>query len=245
MTPATKAVLCACALGLMASSPASAQGPLYRGFLNVNFGVQATSRSHDESGTFELYGETGTVEGTREVGAGPLFDVSGGFIVWKNILVGVGYSRFSDQGDVALDARVPDPLHYDRPRSATLTLEDAAHTEQAFHVQVLYALALTEKLDVMIGGGPSFYSLSQDMLDEVIATEGSTLTVTGTSTSASESAVGYNVGADLTYLFTDRLGAGVFARYSEASVNMPAGEGATRDVKVGGFQLGGGLRFRF
>jgi opacity protein-like surface antigen len=245
MTAVTKAVLCACALGLVAASPAAAQGPLYRGFLSVNFGVQATSRSHDESGTFELYGETGTVEGTREVGAGPLFDVSGGFIVWKNILVGVGYSRFSDQGDVALEARVPDPLHFDRPRSAAITLADAAHTEHAFHVQALYALQLTEKLDVMLGGGPSFFSLTQDVLDEIVATEGSTLTVTGTTASVSESAVGFNVGADLTYLFTDRLGAGFFARYSEASVNMPAGEGATRDVKVGGFQLGAGLRFRF
>jgi len=245
MTSATKAVLYACALGLLAASPASAQGPLYRGFLNVSFGAQATSRTHDESGTFELYEETGTVEGTREVGAGPLFDVSAGFIVWKNILVGAGYSRFSDKDDVALDARVPDPLHFDRPRSAAITLADAAHNEHAFHVQALYALALTEKLDVMIGGGPSFFSLTQDMLDEIVATEGSTLTVTGTTASVSEGAVGYNVGADLTYLFTDRLGAGFFARYSEATVDMPAGEGATRGVKVGGFQLGGGLRFRF
>jgi len=230
---------------LIAASPAAAQGPLYGGFLNVNFGVQATSRTLDEGSTFVLYEETGTVEGTREVGAGPLFDLSGAFRVWNNVLVGVAYSRFSDKGDLVLDARVPDPLHFDRPRAATLTLADAAHTEHAFHVQVLYALPLTEKLDLTFGGGPSFFALSQDVLDELTATEGSTLTVTGTPASVSESAVGYNLGADLAYLFTDRVGAGVFARYSEATVDMSAGEGVTRDVKVGGFQLGGGLRFRF
>lgn len=245
MTPVTKAVLCASALALMAASPASAQGPLYRGFFNVNFGAQVTSRTIDESSTFTLYEEQGTVEGSREVGAGPLFDLSGGFRVWNSVFVGAGYSRFSDKADLVLEARVPDPLHYDRPRAATLTLADAEHTEHVFHMQVLYSLPLTEKLEVMVGGGPSYFTLTQDVLDEVSAVEGSTLTVTGTSASVSEGGWGYNVGADLSYLFTDRLGAGFFARYSEASISMPAGEGNSRDVKVGGFQVGGGLRVRF
>jgi len=230
---------------LTAASPASAQGPLIRGFLNVNFGAQATSRTLDESGSFVLYGEAGTVEGSREVGPGPLFDVSAAVKVWNNVLVGGGYSVFWDKGDLALDARVPDPFFVNRPRAATLTLADAAHTEQAFHLQALLYFVLTEKIDVTLGGGPSFYSLSQDVLNEVTATEGSTLTVTGTSASVSESAVGYNVQGDVSYLFTDRVGVGFFARYSAATVDMPAAEGVTREVKVGGLQLGGGLRFRF
>jgi opacity protein-like surface antigen len=226
-------------------SAASAQEPLHRAFLNANFGVQASSRDLDENATFELYGETGTVEGTRQVGAGPLFDVSAGFKVWNNVFVGAGYSRFSDKGDVVLTARVPDPLHFDRPRAAELTIADAAHTEQAFHTQVLVSFALGEKLDVMVGGGPSFYSLKQDVLDELVATEGSTLTVTGVTASLSESAVGFNLTAALSYMVTERIGAGVLARFSGAKIEMPAGEGVTRDVNVGGFQIGAGLRFRF
>jgi opacity protein-like surface antigen len=245
MNQVTKAVLSACVLALTTSPAAFAQGPLYRGLLSVNFGMQATSRTLNESGTFALYEETGTVEGSREVGSGPLFDASGAFKVWNNVMVGVGYSWFSAKGDVPLDVRVPDPLHFDRPRAATLTLADAAQTEQAVHLQVLFDVPLTEKIALTFGGGPSFYSVEQDVLDEVVAMEGDTLTVTGTTASVSDSAVGYNAGADLSYMFMERVGAGLVVRYSGATVKLPDGEGVTRDVKVGGFQVGGGLRFRF
>ena len=224
---------------------AFAQDPLNRGFFNLNFGYQATSRELDENGTFSLYDETGTVEGTRKVDPGPVADVAAGFRVWRNVLVGAGYSWFSDKGDVELDARVPDPLHYDRPRAATLTLTGAEHTEQAVHTQVLLYFPFGEKLDVTVGGGPSFFFLKQDVLDQVNALEGSTLTVTGTTKSVSKSGVGYNVGADVNYMFTGMLGAGAFVRYSGASIDMPAGENETKGVTVGGLQVGGGLRVRF
>ena len=51
-------------------------------------------------------------------------------------------------------------------------------------------------------------------------------------------AKGVNVGADVTYLFTKTLGAGVFARYNGGSVSLDS----VSDVKAGGFQLGIGAR---
>jgi hypothetical protein len=48
-------------------------------------------------------------------------------------------------------------------------------------------------------------------------------------------------GLDVNYLFTPRLGTGVFVRYLGAQVDLPAAS----DLKVGGFQGGVGLRVRF
>ena len=55
------------------------------------------------------------------------------------------------------------------------------------------------------------------------------------------SGVGAHGGLDVNYLFSPRLGAGVFVRYLRAQVDLPAASG----VKVGGFQGGLGLRLRF
>jgi len=54
-------------------------------------------------------------------------------------------------------------------------------------------------------------------------------------------AKGVNVGVDGTYLFTPRVGAGIFLRYAGGSVDLPSAPG----LKVGGFQAGIGARIRF
>jgi len=245
MIQKTKVVLWACALGLVAAPDALAQDVLPQGFLTVNLGGQLTTRANTETFTFELYDEPGTAQGTREVGAGLLFDVGAGYQIWDNVYVGAGYSRFSHKGNLEMTALVPDPLLVERPRVVPFTLNGAAHTEQAFHVQLLFLVPFTDKLDVTVGGGPSFYSLEEDVLDAVTVVEGANPTLTGTTKSESEGAVGYNVSADVNYVLTERIGAGVLLRYTGATVDMPAGTDQTRSVKVGGFQVGGGLRFRF
>ena len=59
--------------------------------------------------------------------------------------------------------------------------------------------------------------------------------------SQSGTAFGVNVGGDVNYMFSDRVGAGLFVRYVGGSVDLAAVPGMT----VGGFQAGLGLRFRF
>jgi hypothetical protein len=69
--------------------------------------------------------------------------------------------------------------------------------------------------------------------------------MTVSQSSVTDSAFGYNVGADLTYRFANNFGVGAMVRYASATVSVtPEGSDAS-DVKVGGFQFGGGLRIRF
>jgi hypothetical protein len=65
-------------------------------------------------------------------------------------------------------------------------------------------------------------------------------------TTADESKVGFNVGADVGYFFTRQVGVGGTVQWAGTTIEMPGSGGTgTFDVKAGGFQAGGGVRFRF
>jgi hypothetical protein len=70
------------------------------------------------------------------------------------------------------------------------------------------------------------------------------MTVSQSTLTASK--MGFNVGADLTFRFANNFGVGGMMRYSSATVTLQSdGSDATSDVKVGGFQVGAGIRIRF
>jgi hypothetical protein len=48
-------------------------------------------------------------------------------------------------------------------------------------------------------------------------------------------------GGDVTYLLRPKTGIGFTARYTAAKVDLAS----VPDVRIGGFQIGGGLRLRF
>jgi len=61
---------------------------------------------------------------------------------------------------------------------------------------------------------------------------------------ASDSQVGYNVGAEATYRFTPMVGVALLLRFTRASPEFDFG-GEPTTVNVGDVQFGGGLRLRF
>jgi hypothetical protein len=69
------------------------------------------------------------------------------------------------------------------------------------------------------------------------------MTVSQATTTGSQ--IGFNIGADMTYRFANNFGIGAIVRYAAATVSLEPEGGDTADVKVGGFQFGGGLRIRF
>jgi hypothetical protein len=62
---------------------------------------------------------------------------------------------------------------------------------------------------------------------------------------ASDSPVGINVGADVTYMVTKTFGAGVLLRYAGGSADLATPSGASLSLDAGGFQFGAGVRVRF
>ena len=239
-----KAGCLALAFGAALAAPAAAQQMTWtdKGFVNVNLGVQGGSDTLATASTFQLYTEDGTLSTTQDIDGGGMFDVSAGYKVWKNLAVGIGYSRVQSEGDAALAANVPDPNFFDRLRGVTGIAGGAEHAEHAFHFQGTWIMPVTDTLDVGFSFGPTIFRVSQDVPTAVTVNEPGPTIASTALTRESKMGAGINLGVDVNYFFTPRFGAGGLARFTWGSVDLDASDDSLR---VGGFQIGGGLRVRF
>jgi len=247
-----KRVLLVCLLALVLPTIANAQSGAtveQRVFLNVNFGLEGTSHTVNDSGAVPLYDQTAVFSGERTIGRGLLFDLSGGYRVWQQLSVGIGYSRFSTTSDVDYTASVPHPLFFDRPRIVTVPITGLKHTEDQIHILFAWEFPVMENFDISIVAGPSIFKVRQDVPTTFSANEVgspfSAVTITPSTSVQSKSAVGFNIGADGRYMFTNRFGAGVFLRYVHGSVNLQAPGTDVVSQSRSSLQFGAGLRMRF
>ena len=119
------------------------------------------------------------------------------------------------------------------------------------HLNLGWVVVVSPKIDVLVSAGPSFFRLQQDVVTSVIITEAGDFATPVIATEVEEvkrSVMGFNVGADATYVLWQndnvRVGAGGFVRVASATtdVRMLATDVET---KVGGVQFGFGGRIRF
>ena len=228
--------------GVLAASPASAQSG--RITASVNFGVQASSGDFTQRITPTIYLEPASIDIAQDYENGALVDVGGAVTLFGNIGVGLSYSHTGGDGVAAVAAQIPDPLVTDRPRGASTSADGLDHSEDAVHLQVFYRFAVSPKMDITVGVGPTFFSVKQDLIDTVTVTE-PTPTITPVVVEASDSPVGVNFGADLTYMVNKTIGAGVLLRYATGSADLATPSGSSYSLDAGGFQFAGGLRVRF
>ncbi|MDA1094823.1 MAG: hypothetical protein O3A25_16355 [Acidobacteria bacterium] len=117
------------------------------------------------------------------------------------------------------------------------------------HIQAQWFIPVSDRLEVGVFGGPSLFSVDQEFVRgvdfrDVFPFDTATF-VSAPTERQSASAVGFNVGTDVTVLLTRNVGVGGLVRFSRATVDMAAPDGTTRSLDAGGVQAGGGLRLRF
>lgn len=241
-------------IGLIAgvSNDAAAQTRAWddRVYLNVGFGVESGTSALADSKTFTVYDETGTVASSSDYTSGSLFDVGVGFRIWRNLSVGVAYHQEQNTADIKVTGSAPHPVFFNQPRNFTATAGGQDfRKEKATHLQVGWMLPLSEKLDVLLFGGPSWFRLEQPVLSDVkIVDQASAFTQVTTVEIRKKSPVGFNLGADATYILWQndsvRAGAGAFVRYALAKTNVLL-LSTEQSTDVGGLQIGFGGRLRF
>jgi hypothetical protein len=235
-----------------ASAPAQTQSSggssILGGRATVHFNVGLQTGSGDLAQTFTpiIYDEPASISVAQTYETGGLIDVGGSYLVYEDFGVGLSYTHTAGDGNATIAGQIPHPLFADQPRSATATATGLGHSEDAVHIAFLYRFAATPKVDVTVGLGPTFFSVKQDLVPTVDVTEAADgPVITPAVVEGSDSAVGVNVGADVTYMITDMIGAGVLLRYAKSTAEVSADGSPSVDVDAGGFQFGVGVRVRF
>jgi len=231
------------------AAPPRRPPPADRIFVSVDGLFQSGGDDFTDSVAFRRNAEDSSFATSYDVKSGPAFNLSGAGRVWRTLAVGVGVSRYSHAAPTAFSASVPHPFFFSQGRQVSGTI-DTTREELAVHVQARALLPLkNRRLQAMVFGGPSFFSVKQDLVSDFEITESypyDTATFSrGVTTTAKESKVGFNVGADVGYFFTRQVGVGGTVQFSSATIDLDAPGGGTLEVKAGGFQVGGGLRLRF
>jgi hypothetical protein len=224
-----------------------------RALLSVGVGGQATSTTFAESVEFRRFAEGGTFDTDYDVGAGPSFDVGFAVRLWRALGVGVSVSSFTRADAVQVTARVPHPFFFERHRVFAADVEDVERRDVGVHVQAIFLIPAGERLRLMLSGGPSIVRLQQDFVSGVAFTEmfpfDDLVGPRATVVTRDESAVGFNVGTDLTWMAGRRWGLGGLFRYSRGTVDftVPNDLVGDRDLSIdaGGFNVTGGLRVFF
>ena len=232
---ATLAALCSAGTTPAFAQPATSPTPT---FLNVSVGVQPQGRTETGTVSFPLYDESAVFTADYPIGTGVFFDVTAGRRVWRNIVGAVSYSYFGSDGGATGVASIPNPLFFNQPATVAIDASDLKRSENALHFQALWFRQINPKIDIAFGGGPSVIWLSQDLASGTVAS--GTQDVTPAVDSQSGAGFGFNLSADTTYMLSPQLGVGVLLRYTWASVGLDAD-----DMTAGGFQIGGGVRYRF
>ncbi len=163
-----------------------------------------------------------------------------------DLSIGAGFTNYSSTGEILGAASIPHPLFADQPRSVELD-GTGKRTERSVYIQAVWFMPLKDfwepldKVDLAFSIGPSFIFVSQDVFGEPSVPPG-TQDVNANIVRVDDSAVGLFAGVDATYMVTPRIGVGGFVRYHGAGgVDLAPAE----KQSTGGFQGGGGARFRF
>ena len=91
--------------------------------------------------------------------------------VWQRVYAGLSFTSGSNTEDAALTATVPHPFIFEEFRTVTGTTPGLKHSEQALHLQAMWHIPVTTKFDVLVGGGPTFFWVKQDLVSGITVTE--------------------------------------------------------------------------
>lgn len=251
MTRATiRRAVVATALVLGSGSPVVAQDRTLseRIWISVNGGIQSAASSFDDAFELPLYAETERVTVDYPVKGGAVFAAHGGYRVWKRLTVGAGVTHYSRRAEAQVEAQLPHPFFDNQFREVEGTTS-ALRAETAAHVLIGWIQPVTDRIRVTLTAGPSFINAEQTLVTGVEFSETypyDTAEFTGATTRrATGSGTGFNAGADVTWMFTRRIGAGGLVQFTRARARLDAGSNRTLRVDTGGVQAGAGIRLFF
>lgn len=253
-----RTALLVCLCTAFGASVAAAQ-ERERGWLDINFGIAAAADdSINTSYSQSQFGEQATYGVGYHFPRGASFDVGGGVMFTPLLGAGVSVTGTAHMSTADLAIRIPHPNRFNSfATDATETEGELERTEGGINLQLMLKVPIkNDKVRVRFFGGPTYFRLSADAVSEIrydqvyqVLGPGNSVTISTYDTiKAEETGWGFHAGGDVAVMFTKVFGLGGFARFSGGTVTVSDADILADDpvdVKVGGFQAGGGIRLRF
>jgi hypothetical protein len=217
--------------------------------ISLSGGMQAAPTTFSDRFEFGRNLENASVEVQYGLQPAILFDGGIGIRLWQNVGAGVAVSHATRDDSADIDARIPHPFFFERLRTVTGSQSGINRTETAAHVQLQYSIATTPSVTLVLSAGPSWLNVAQELVtdveyDETFPYDEATFR-SAPARRSTASAIGFNAGAELRWMFARHVGAGGFARFTRATVDLETHDSRRIAVRAGGVQAGGGLRIAF
>lgn len=236
------------ALAAAFAAPAAAQ-PADRGYISFNGLVQAADNGFTDRFEFDRYLEKGTTEARYPIEQAMAFDGGIGVRLWKRLGAGVTVSRYERDASVPTDTSVPHPFFDARLRSFSGDAPGLARTETGVHAHATYLIGGEGAVRALLFAGPSHVTVEQDLVTRVeyedVYPYDTAAFLRADTEHLRASAVTFNVGADVTWMFARHLGVGGLLRFARATVDLRSRDGRTIGVDAGGLTGGAGVRIAF
>jgi len=225
-----------------------------RGWIDVNFGIAfAAEDAYTTRVETTIARETAVFQADYRWPLGAAFDFGGGVMLTRSFGLGVTFSGTAHLDTATVSATVPHPFRFNLPASDTAdTDEELMKVEGAVHIHAMFAAMTSRRVRVRAFGGPSYFRVQQDTVDDIIYLQnapvlgGNTITILNAPFSEAEGeGWGFHGGGDVSVFFTRVVGVGGLVRYSRGTVELVDLLGTIVEVKAGGLQVAGGLRLKF
>lgn len=170
---------------------------------------------------------------------GAELDFGGGFMFTPVAGLGLSFSGAAHRDIVGLGAGFGGLV------LASGVTDELVRTEGAVNFQGMFIVPVNpQRFRTRVFGGPSIIRYRANMVSDFGFVRSQVTTFRAVETGGT--GLGFHVGGDVTFFLTRVLGIGGFARYSRATatIDEPLSE-KPQNITLGGFQTGGGLRFRF
>jgi hypothetical protein len=193
--------------------------------------------------------ETATVSTTYDVKPAPGLDAAFGVRVWRNLAIGVDASWTTKSASGSIEAQIPHPFTFNKPRSVSGDSNGLDHDETAVHLQAVWMIPARPRWSIAIAAGPSWIIVDQRIVKDITISSAYPFDTAAYASAVSDRVtkgrLGFNAGGDVAYMLRPRAGVGFGVNFSRARVPLPNAAGETVSINAGGLRVGGGLRVRF
>jgi hypothetical protein len=245
----TKKPVTSTAAAKPAPKPASTASWPQLVFIDAGGGYHFNTFDLSETHTEPYFAETKSWTASYSLANAPTFAIGGGVRVWRNLMAAATFTSFSDQEPSNITGSVPNPFFFNKPRDFSGTSDPLTHQEQTLHVSALWRVKVNRNVEVGVGGGPSFISLTQDFVKDVQYTEQYPFDTATFSRAVTEqvkqSYVGFHVAGDLAWYFTRNIGVSGTVRFSHANADITTPANNAISMKLGGVDTTVGVRLAF